>query len=83
MKRVSEENKVDGESKIYSKGTTHKSKKWESHHYSQMGWSLESLDRFFYRSMTRSSAPRADSDLKSIYCFCAHMHEMVKYFSDY
>ena len=33
-----------------------------------------------YRSMTRSSAPRADSDLKSTYCFCAHMHEMMKYF---
>ena len=46
-----------------------------------MGWSL---DRFFYctvyRSMTRSSVPRADSDLKSKYCFCAHMHEMMKYF---
>eukprot|EP01048_Picozoa_sp_COSAG05_P001409 COSAG05_NODE_47_length_24712_cov_26.673844_25_plen_92_part_00 len=27
---------------------------------SQMGWSL---DRFFCRSMTRSSAPRADSDI--------------------
>eukprot|EP01048_Picozoa_sp_COSAG05_P000192 COSAG05_NODE_5_length_47078_cov_547.868814_18_plen_176_part_00 len=42
-----------------------------------MGWSL---DRFFYRSMTPSSAPRDDSDLKSKYCFCAHMHEMMKYF---
>ena len=48
--------------------------------YSQMGWSL---DRFFYRSMTPSSVPRADSDLKSTYCFCAHMHEMMKYFSVY
>ena len=27
---------------------------------SQMGWSL---DRFFYRSMTPSSAPRAGSDI--------------------
>ena len=26
--------------------------------------------------MTVSSAQRADSDLKSKYCFCAHMHEM-------
>eukprot|EP01048_Picozoa_sp_COSAG05_P004779 COSAG05_NODE_271_length_12468_cov_8.607810_2_plen_74_part_00 len=42
-----------------------------------MGWSL---DRFFYRSMTPSSVPRADSDLKSKYCFCAHMHEIMKYF---
>ena len=42
-----------------------------------MGWSL---DRFFYISMTVSSAPRADSDLKSTYCFCAHMHEIIKYF---
>ena len=30
--------------------------------------------------MTVSSVPRADSDLKSTYCFCAHMHEMMKYF---
>ena len=71
MKRVSEENKVDGESKIYSKGTTHKSK-WDGH-------SIDS-STVQYRSMTRSSVPRADSDLKSKYCFCAHMHEMMKYF---
>ena len=44
---------------------------------SLMGWSL---DRFGDRSMTVSSPPRADSDLKSTYCFCAHMHEMMKYF---
>ena len=30
--------------------------------------------------MTVSSPPRADSDLKSTYCFCAHMHEIIKYF---
>ena len=46
---------------------------------SLMGWSL--TDRFGDRSMTHSSAPpRADSDLKSTCCFCAHMHEMMKYF---
>ena len=57
---------------------------WPSHLISDHPiWSelsLGSLYRFFYRSMTPSSAPRADSDLKSKYCFCTHMHEMMKYF---
>eukprot|EP01047_Picozoa_sp_COSAG01_P099201 COSAG01_NODE_29259_length_641_cov_1.887454_2_plen_147_part_00 len=45
-------------------------------------WDGHSIDSSTvqYRSMTRSSVPRADSDLKSKYCFCAHMHEMMKYF---
>ena len=45
-------------------------------------WDGHSIDSSTvqYRSMTRSSVPRADSDLKSTYCFCAHMHEMMKYF---
>ena len=37
-------------------------------------------DRFAEKSDGASLRTLFDSDLKSTYCFCAHMHEITKYF---